>query len=111
LKQICNHPALVQNRIDDFEDFQSGKWDLFKELLQESLESGQKVVVYSQFLNMIQIMERYLTHEAVDFVSLTGKPQTAKRSSNGSTMIPTVAYSWEASKPGAWALTWWPPRW
>jgi SNF2 family DNA or RNA helicase len=73
LKQICDHPALVQEPIDGYEDFQSGKWDLFKELLAESLQSGQKVVIYSQFLKMIQIMEKYFTHEGIDFVSLTGR--------------------------------------
>ena len=73
LKQICNHPALIEDKIDDYQDFQSGKWDLFKELLEESLESGQKVVIYSQFLKMIQIMEKHLAQEAIDFVSLTGK--------------------------------------
>ena len=73
LKQICNHPALVKGKIDDYQSLQSGKWDLFKELLEESLQSDQKVVIYSQFLGMINIMEKYLTSNAVDFVSLTGK--------------------------------------
>ncbi len=77
LKQICNHPALVKGSIEDYQNLQSGKWELFKELLEESLQSGQKVVIYSQFLNMIGIMEKYLTETAVDFVSLTGK--TANR--------------------------------
>ncbi|MBW2709301.1 MAG: DEAD/DEAH box helicase, partial [Deltaproteobacteria bacterium] len=73
LKQICNHPALVKGKVDDYQDLQSGKWDLFKELLEESLQSNQKVVIYSQFLGMIDIIEKYLTSNAVDFVSLTGK--------------------------------------
>ena len=73
LKQICNHPALVKGKIDDYQDLQSGKWDLFKELLEESLQSGQKVVIYSQFLGMIDIIGKYLTSNAIDFVSLTGK--------------------------------------
>jgi len=72
LKQICNHPALVESRVDDFDRYQSGKWDLFKELLSESLDSGQKVVVYSQFLGMIRIIERYLRGIGVNFVTLTG---------------------------------------
>ena len=72
LKQICNHPALVDGRVDDFEKYQSGKWDLFKELIDESLESGQKVVVYSQFLGMIRIITQYLQEAGVEFVTLTG---------------------------------------
>jgi SNF2 family DNA or RNA helicase len=72
LKQICNHPALVEQRLDDCDRYQSGKWDLFKELMSESLESGQKVVVYSQFLGMISIMEHLLQGMGVGFVTLTG---------------------------------------
>ena len=72
LKQVCDHPALVEGREEDFERYPSGKWELFKELISESLESGQKVVIYSQFLGMIRIMEVYLRGLGVDFVSLTG---------------------------------------
>ena len=60
LKQICNHPATVETNSANYDQFQSGKWELFKELLAESLDSGQKVVVYSQYLDMIRIMEKHL---------------------------------------------------
>ncbi|RPI74459.1 MAG: hypothetical protein EHM45_18965, partial [Desulfobacteraceae bacterium] len=60
LKQICDHPALPAGKPQDYEQLESGKWDLFKELILESLGSGQKVVVYSQYLDMIRIMGQYL---------------------------------------------------
>jgi superfamily II DNA or RNA helicase len=72
LKQVCDHPALVEGKEEDFERHQSGKWELFKELVSESLDSGQKVVIYSQSLGMIRIIESYLRGLGVDFVSLTG---------------------------------------
>jgi superfamily II DNA or RNA helicase len=72
LKQICDHPALVQGVENDFHTQSSGKWELFKELLSESLDSGQKVVVYTQFLGMVRIMEKYLAAQKVGFVTLTG---------------------------------------
>jgi len=72
LKQICNHPALVEDRVDDFERYQSGKWDLFVEILSEAFDSGQKIVVYSQFLGMIRIIERFLQGQGMGFVTLTG---------------------------------------
>jgi SNF2 family DNA or RNA helicase len=72
LKQICNHPALVEGTVKDFSRYQSGKWELFIELLSESLDSGQKVVVYSQYLKMLDIMESYLTERKVEFAKLTG---------------------------------------
>ena len=72
LKQICNHPALVEGTVKAYSQYQSGKWELFTELLSESLDSGQKVVVYSQYLAMLNIMESYLTERKVGFAKLTG---------------------------------------
>lgn len=73
LKQICNHPALLQPRVEGYETLASGKWDLFVELLAESLDSGQKVVVFSHFLGMIEIMERHLRNLGVGYATLTGR--------------------------------------
>jgi superfamily II DNA or RNA helicase len=72
LKQICDHPALALRRLDEAESFASGKWDLFRELLSECLESGQKVVVFTQFLGMITLMRRHLESLGVGHVILTG---------------------------------------
>jgi SNF2 family DNA or RNA helicase len=73
LKQICDHPALVEKDIENYDRYRSGKWDLFCELLVESLDSGQKVVIYSQYLAMIDIIEAFLQELKVGYVSLTGK--------------------------------------
>ncbi len=72
LKRICDHPALALNRIEEYERYESGKWELFQELLLESLDSGQKVVVFSQYLGMVSMMERLLSDLGVGFVTLTG---------------------------------------
>jgi superfamily II DNA or RNA helicase len=73
LKQICNHPAMMKDQWDAYDKVASGKWELFKELLGEGLDSGQKVVVYSQFVGMIHIMARFLETQGIGFVALTGK--------------------------------------
>ena len=72
LKQICNHPAQVNRRVDDYEQYQSGKWELFKELVLECLDSDQKIVIYSQYLGMIRIIEKFLQGLDVRYVTLTG---------------------------------------
>jgi SNF2 family DNA or RNA helicase len=72
LKQICDHPAVATGALDQADGWVSGKWELWKELLQESLDSGQKVVVFTQFLGMIELMERHLRDAGVDHVTLTG---------------------------------------
>ena len=77
LKKICNHPAQLEDGPETYQRRQSGKWELFTELLAEALESGQKVVVYSQFVKMIRIIELYLSEKEIGHVVLTG--QSRKR--------------------------------
>ncbi|HEX7182093.1 MAG TPA: SNF2-related protein [Thermoanaerobaculia bacterium] len=72
LKQICDHPALALGRLDQAGEYASGKWDLYREILQEALDSGQKVVVFTQFLGMIELMERHLREVGVGHATLTG---------------------------------------
>ena len=72
LKQICNHPAQMDGRAEDYEQYRSGKWDLFEELVVECLDSDQKIVIYSQYLEMIRIIEKFLRGLEVDYVTLTG---------------------------------------
>lgn len=72
LKQICDHPALALGKLEEAHHYSSGKWDLFTELLGEALGSGQKVVVFTQYLGMIKLMERHLQGLGVGFVTLTG---------------------------------------
>jgi superfamily II DNA or RNA helicase len=72
LKQVCDHPALALGKLDEADRLASGKWDLYREILQEALDSGQKVVVFTQFLGMIELMERHLRELGVGHVTLTG---------------------------------------
>lgn len=72
LKQICNHPAAFLKDPENYKDYQSGKWDLFTELFSEAQESGQKVVVYSQYLAMLDIIEIYLREQKISYAAIRG---------------------------------------
>lgn len=72
LKKICNHPALFLKNPLDYQKHSSGKWDLFKDLIEEAIASDQKVVVFSHFLGMLDIIEAYLSSEGIGFASLRG---------------------------------------
>lgn len=72
LKQICNHPAAYLKKPEKYKDYASGKWDLFTELLSEARQSGQKVVVFSQYLAMLDIMCSYLEEHEVGYSLLIG---------------------------------------
>jgi len=72
LKQLCNHPALL-NKDEDFEKYSSGKFELLKELLDEAIGSGHKVVIYSQYVGMVKIISNYLKKIQVGHETLTGQ--------------------------------------
>ncbi|NDE63492.1 MAG: DEAD/DEAH box helicase [Chlamydiae bacterium] len=78
LKQICNHPALILKDVPNYASHQSGKWDLFVELLEEARLSGQKVVVFTQFLDMVAIFENYLQSQEIGYAKLHGATQDRK---------------------------------
>ncbi|MCH9618845.1 MAG: hypothetical protein SP4CHLAM5_09870 [Chlamydiia bacterium] len=72
LKQVCNHPALYHQDIENYEEYKSGKWELFVELLEESRRSKQKVVVFTQYLGMMDIFEKYLTKQGIKYSAIRG---------------------------------------
>jgi len=72
LKQICNHPAAFLKVPEEYNEYESGKWELFKELLNEARESQQKVVLFTQYLAMLDILEDYLTENGIGYASIRG---------------------------------------
>lgn len=72
LRQVCNHPSLADNTFDGEEDI-SGKYNQFLELLNEVVDNGEKVLVFSQFTSMLDIMEKDLIKSGIKFIRLDGK--------------------------------------
>jgi len=70
LKQICNHPASAGGGFA--ENATSGKWELFIELLDECMASGLKVVVFSQYVKMLELIEQNLASREIGFASIKG---------------------------------------
>jgi superfamily II DNA or RNA helicase len=77
LKQICDHPAVMLKEPQEYAQYDSGKWRLFVELLSQARESSQKVVVFSQYLGMLDIIESYLRESQIGYAAIRGK--TVKR--------------------------------
>ena len=78
LKQICDHPCLVE-KCTNPNTYRSDKWDLFVELLDESLENDRKVVVFSQYLGMLDLIAHHLLEKDIGFASLRGDMNIATR--------------------------------
>lgn len=72
LKQICDHPAVYAKDIDNYKAYESGKWNLFLELLSEARDSQQKVVVFSQYLGMLDIIESHLKEHGIGYAAIRG---------------------------------------
>lgn len=75
LKQICNHPAVYLKCPEEYKIYTSGKWELFTELLGEARDSQQKVVIFSQYLGMLDIFELYLNELGIGFATIRGSTQ------------------------------------
>ncbi|HET8759432.1 MAG TPA: DEAD/DEAH box helicase, partial [Nitrospiria bacterium] len=71
LKQLCDHPALLIKGAKG-RKLASGKFDLFTELMDEALDAGEKVVVFTQYLGMIDLIGAWLDQQHVDWVELRG---------------------------------------
>ena len=67
LRQICCHPKLVGN------DSASGKTDTLFELLDSLVAEGQKVLVFSQFVQMLQLLEQECRQHQIATHLLTGQ--------------------------------------
>lgn len=72
LKQVCNHPALLKEK-GSYKDHESGKFELLKEIISEALDSGNKIVIFSQYIKMIEIIGQYCSDLNVGHVLMTGQ--------------------------------------
>jgi superfamily II DNA or RNA helicase len=73
LRQVCCHPSLVGS------DTASGKTDTLFELLDPLIADGQKVLVFSQFVQMLELLEKECRARNIPTHMLTG--QTKDRQS------------------------------
>ncbi len=67
LRQICCHPRLVGNSTP------SGKTDTLFELLEPILASGNKVLLFSQFVEMLKLLEAACKERGIPTHILTGE--------------------------------------
>jgi superfamily II DNA or RNA helicase len=67
LRQICCHPKLVGN------DSASGKTETLFELLDSLIAEGQKVLVFSQFVQMLELLEQECHAHSIPTHILTGQ--------------------------------------
>lgn len=75
LRQLCCDPSLVY---DGYKG-SAAKVDTCMELLSNAVDSGNKVLVFSQFTSMLAILEARLKKAGIDYCILTGADSKEKR--------------------------------
>lgn len=71
LRQVCCDLRLL--KLENIKPANaSGKLDLFGELLEEVIDGGHRVLVFSQFVGMLTLLKERLAEEKIDFCYLDG---------------------------------------
>jgi len=75
LRQICCDPSLCYENYHG----ESAKLDGCMELVREAVETGHRVLLFSQFTSMLAILEKRLAAENIPFYTLQGSTPREKR--------------------------------
>ena len=71
MRQVCCDPRLVKQL--DTDGIPSAKTDMLKEMLPEMVEEGRKILIFSQFAEMLRLIESLCTELDLPYVKLTGQ--------------------------------------
>jgi superfamily II DNA or RNA helicase len=92
LRQICCHPALI----DGGPTVGSGKFDALWEILEPLMAEGHKVLLFSQFVRCLRLLESGMRERGIAYHLLTG--QTRKREE-------VVSRFQDDTKPGVFLIS------
>ena len=74
LRQIACHPGLVNKSYTD----SSGKFDGLIEMVEEIISENHKVLIFSQFVQMLQIIKTYFDTSNINYSYLDGSTKDRK---------------------------------
>ena len=75
LRQICCHPSLF---LEDYNQ-DSSKLKQCIEIIKEGIEAGHKILLFSGYTSMFDIIEKELLKEDINYYKLTGKTNVNER--------------------------------
>lgn len=75
LRQICCHPSLF---VDNYQG-ESAKLNLTMQLIEDSISGNHRILLFSQFTSMLDILDKELDKRNIQHFVLTGNTPTAKR--------------------------------
>jgi len=75
LRQICCHPGTF---LENYEG-ESGKLDLFLQILPDLVSNGHRILVFSQFTSMLEIIQKSLEELQYTYFYMEGSTKVAER--------------------------------
>lgn len=75
LRQICCHPLLF----DEGYKYESGKLELLKDIVSNAAASGHRILIFSQFTSMLEIIRSNLAKMKIDTFYIDGKTPSYER--------------------------------
>ncbi len=75
LRQIANHPALTE---EDYSD-DSGKMEEILSMMDNALEEGHKILIFSQFVKHLKIVEKQVKEKSIKYAYLDGSTKDRKK--------------------------------
>ncbi len=102
LRQFCCHPALLPENFG-VKNAKSAKTELMQELLLESIDSGHRILVFSQFVSLLKIVRGWLDEQAIRYEYLDGSTENRMErvtNFNSSPDIPVFLLSLKAGGSG-----------
>jgi len=81
MRQACCDPALL--KLDDGVERPAAKLDRLMEMVLELLSEGRKIIVFSQFTSMLDLVRKRFDVERIRYSVLTGETRDRKRAIDG----------------------------
>ena len=75
LRQICCHPALISDEYDR----ESGKLNLLLDLVENGINAGHRILIFSQFTSMLAIIREKLLEAGISAFYLDGSTPAEER--------------------------------
>ena len=75
LRQICCHPSLFLSNYEG----ESGKLEQCMEIVEEGVQSGHKMLLFSVYTSMFEIIEKELRKRDIKYFKLTGSTKVEER--------------------------------
>ena len=102
LRQVCCHPRLY-DKDGKMGNIESGKFEHLKEMLEEIISEGHRVLLFSQFVQMLDIVKDWFDKTGIKYEYLTGSTkdrQTVVNNFNNNPNIPVFLISLKAGGTG-----------